>query len=156
MHLVHTLRLTGGKYYLASIGNTPTLDNTSKWVKLYPPFSNLSYRGEVCDRGRTLDDCVIEAMRKYGINNVRGGSYSSVALSVPQIIRLRKLLGKHVAKQYHIVVNTRRTPPRCNMCGGKTRKGECPICINYTCSRCKKKGHWLMQCPSAHQGMKVA
>lgn len=105
-------------------------------------------------RGPSLDDHVLSAMNTYGIDMIRGGSYCNNILSVPQIVQIRKQLGRKIAKEYHIIVNTYNQPrcarqARCDMCGDKMRKGVCNACAYYSCSRCGEKGHWLMQCPKA-------
>jgi hypothetical protein len=85
--LVYFLTLTGGYYY---VGRTTNLEVrlqqhvdgvASEWTKLHPPLGKCKVLVEDCDEFDE-DKQVKIAMATYGIDKVRGGSYSRVKLDV--------------------------------------------------------------------------
>jgi predicted GIY-YIG superfamily endonuclease len=83
--IIYLLRLVKGKYYVGKTNDmerryTEHIDGTgSEWTKLYPPigFKILKKNPDRHDENRFVK----EVMTKKGIDNVRGGSYSSPNLS---------------------------------------------------------------------------
>jgi predicted GIY-YIG superfamily endonuclease len=95
---LYVLQLESGKYY---VGTTKDLSrrleehwsgiDSSAWTKKYPPVSDDVH----ITRNKTpLDEDakVKELMLKYGIDNVRGGSYSQCTLSIDQILAINSEL----------------------------------------------------------------
>ena len=84
MVFIYVLQLEEGKYYIGKTNN-PTFrlenhfnSNGSEWTKIYKPLKVLElYRN--CD-DYDEDKITRQYMDKYGINNVRGGSFVSVKL----------------------------------------------------------------------------
>ena len=81
MTTLYVLRLTGGKYY---IGKTDDVlksyeehlaGSGSAWTRLYPPVAIVK-----TEPTGNEDATVIEYMRIYGLDNVRGGTYSDEVL----------------------------------------------------------------------------
>ena len=85
MVTIYILECDKGKYYVGKSNNVDKriLDhaktNGSQWTKLYKPqaIENII---EGCD-SFDEDKYTIQYMEKYGINNVRGGSFSKIKLS---------------------------------------------------------------------------
>ena len=81
---IYILRLEGGKYYVGKTNNPQfRLDshfnsNGSEWTKLYKPLRVLEIKPDCDDYDE--DKITRQYMDKYGINNVRGGSFVSVKL----------------------------------------------------------------------------
>jgi len=82
MTRLYVLRLVGGKYY---IGKTDDVlkcydehlnGSGSAWTRLHPPVAIVKTPASPQDEDAT----VIEYMRIYGLNNVRGGIYSDEVL----------------------------------------------------------------------------
>jgi len=94
MEQIYILRLRAGKYY---IGKTKNVDKRwaehtagcgSGWTKKYPPLSLV--KSVVSTSQFDEDRYVKEYMGKYGIENVRGGTYSNVVLDANCIALLEK------------------------------------------------------------------
>jgi len=94
MEHIYILRLRAGKYY---IGKTKNVDKRwaehtagcgSGWTKKYPPVSLV--KSVVSTSHFDEDRYVKEYMEKYGIENVRGGTYSNVVLDANCIALLEK------------------------------------------------------------------
>jgi predicted GIY-YIG superfamily endonuclease len=94
MEHIYILRLRAGKYY---IGKTKNVDKRwaehiagcgSGWTKKYPPLSLV--KSVVSTSHFDEDRYVKEYMEKYGIENVRGGTYSNVVLDANCIAVLEK------------------------------------------------------------------
>jgi predicted GIY-YIG superfamily endonuclease len=94
MEQIYILRLRAGKYY---IGKTKNVDKRwaehtagcgSGWTKKYPPLSLV--KSVVSTSHFDEDRYVKEYMDKYGIENVRGGTYSNMVLDANCIAVLEK------------------------------------------------------------------
>lgn len=84
MVLIYILQLEEGKYYIGKTNNPhfrleAHFDaNGSAWTRTYKPLNVLEIITDCDDFDE--DKITIRHMEKYGINNVRGGSFSSVKL----------------------------------------------------------------------------
>ena len=94
MEHIYILRLKEGKYY---IGKTKNVDkrwnehitgNGSGWTKKYKPTSLI--KSVISTSYFDEDKYVKEYMAKYGIDNVRGGTYSNIDLDDNSISVLEK------------------------------------------------------------------
>lgn len=94
MEHIYILLLSTGKYY---IGKTKNVDkrweehitgNGSGWTKKYKPLSLI--KSVVSTSHFDEDRYVKEYMEKYGIENVRGGTYSNMVLDANCIAVLEK------------------------------------------------------------------
>jgi len=81
---IYCLRLQGGKYY---VGKTCNVDfrleehfdgNGSEWTRMYKPIGVVAIKHGCDDFDE--DKYTKMAMKQWGIDNVRGGSYSQVIL----------------------------------------------------------------------------
>ena len=85
MVYIYVLKLIKGKYYVGKTSNPRfRLDNHfnkngSEWTRLYKPI-NIHQIIPDCD-DYDEDKWTIKTMEKYGINNVRGGSFCQTKLS---------------------------------------------------------------------------
>ena len=96
MVFIYALRLIKGKYYIGKTNNPgfrlDTHFNTqgSIWTKIYKPI-------EVCELIPNCDNFdedkyTIKYMDRYGIKNVRGGTFVSVKLSSSQMNFLEQMI----------------------------------------------------------------
>ena len=94
MEQIYILRLRAGKYYIGKTKNVDkrwaehTAGSGSGWTKKYPPLSLV--KSVVSTSHFDEDRYVKEYMEKYGIENVRGGTYSNVVLDANCIAVLEK------------------------------------------------------------------
>ena len=88
MVFIYMLQLEKGKYYIGKTNNpqfrleTHFNSNGSEWTKIYKPLKVLEIKPNCDDYDE--DKYTRIYMDKYGINNVRGGSFVSVKLSKTQ------------------------------------------------------------------------
>jgi predicted GIY-YIG superfamily endonuclease len=99
MVFVYALQLEKGKYYIGKtdypcISFNKICNNLySKWIKLYKPIKLFMLIPFCTDYDE--DKYVKIFMKKYGINNVRGGSFCSLQLTDFTIASLEKLLNNN-------------------------------------------------------------
>lgn len=134
---IYLLKLEHGKFY---VGKTTQLNfrltdhfsgNACEWTRVHKPLSVLKIIPNCDDFDE--DKYTKMAMSQFGIDNVRGGSYSQIQLPYEtQALLVRELRGAR---------NT------CFTCG---RTGHfantCPGHRNVTCFRCGKRGHYANEC----------
>lgn len=95
MVFIYALELEGGKYYIGKTNNPQfRLDshfksNGSEWTKKYKPVNILEVKPNCDDYDE--DKVTRQYMDKYGINNVRGGSFVSVKLEKSIIDTLNQM-----------------------------------------------------------------
>lgn len=93
---IYILRLQGGKYYIGKSENPEKRfeehknGHGSSWTKKYKPIEILKIISKVSDFEE--DKVTKEYMDKYGINNVRGGTYVSIELDEIQVETLKREL----------------------------------------------------------------
>lgn len=96
MLYIYSLKLEQGKYYIGKTKNIEnrfwqhSLENGSYWTKLYKviELENVYENCDIYDE----DKYVIMYMDKYGIDNVRGGIFSSINLTSMDILYINKLI----------------------------------------------------------------
>jgi hypothetical protein len=95
MVYIYALKLEQGKYYIGKTFNPQFRleshfnSNGSEWTKLYKPLSVIEIKPNCDDYDE--DKITRQYMDKYGINNVRGGSFVSVKLEKSTIDTLKKM-----------------------------------------------------------------
>jgi hypothetical protein len=140
MVYIYILKLQNGKYYIGKTSNPYfrivehfNLEG-SEWTKLYNPIKLLELiEGDDYDE----DKYTKIYMDKYGIDNVRGGSYTSIKLD------------KETKNQ--LIKNSNNTNNRCFKCEkeGHFAK-DCKLKqveeYNNSCFKCGKYGHFANKC----------
>jgi hypothetical protein len=126
----------------------------STWTEKYPMVELVeSFIGEPWDEDKT----VIKYMSIYGIDNVRGGSYSQIDLSFEQHISLRRQIfhaqNKCIAcgLQDHWIANCQTEI--CYKCGRVGHNYNNCLAITHShggkldgCTRCGRPDHWRIRC----------
>ena len=109
MVFIYILKLQEEKYYIGKTSNpefrlnTHFNNNGSEWTKLYKPVQLLKLISNCDDYDE--DKYTRIYMDKYGIDNVRGGAYTTVKLNQSEKKHLEKI--------------SNSTNDRCFKCGGE-------------------------------------
>jgi cellular nucleic acid-binding protein len=93
MVFIYTLKLQEGKYYVGKTNNPHFSLDTSfhsniAWTMIYKPIKVLEFIPE-CDI-KDVDKYTRDYMDKYGVDNVRGGTFISTELDAATIERLKR------------------------------------------------------------------
>ena len=95
MVFIYIIQLEQGKYYIGKTNNPQFRleshfnSNGSEWTKIYKPLRVIEIKPNCDDYDE--DKITRQYMDKYGINNVRGGSFVSVKLNKSTIDTLKKM-----------------------------------------------------------------
>ena len=95
MIYIYVIKLDKGKYYIGKTSNPQFRlqshfdSNGSSWTKKYKPLKVIEIKPNCDDYDE--NKITLQYMDKYGINNVRGGSFVSVKLDESTIDTLRKM-----------------------------------------------------------------
>ena len=142
---IYVLKLTGGKYYVGKSENVMNRyqqhlnGQGSAWTKKYRPLAI----DKIHENASPFDEdkITMEYMSKYGIDKVRGGSYSQIELS-----------------EFHkdaINMQIRGATDCCTQCGGKGHfvkdckhpvQQERVTAKTGNCYRCGRTGHYSPDC----------
>lgn len=178
MEKVYVLLLQYNKYYIGKSKNVSLRlqqhnnGNGSEWTKVYKPIKII----ETINNGNE-DTITIHYMKKYGIENVRGGSFCNIYLTD----ETKKVLQKMIATQDDLCFICNMKGHFANECNNieekpiplifEEKNGKfCCRCfrtnhyasncyantmndgseIGNHCYRCGKMDHWKIRCNSTH------
>ncbi len=134
MVYIYVLSLEQNKYYIGKTNNINfRLDqhfnsNGSEWTKRFHPLALVELIPN-CD-SFDEDKYTKIYMNKYGIDNVRGGSYCQIKLSINTIETLKKELNG--------------ANDKCYTCGQYSHFSK--DCRELMCYRCGRSGHLVNKC----------
>ncbi len=150
---IYILKLENNKYYIGKTSNpTFRLDqhfnlNGSLWTKKYKPIELIEIISN-CDN-YDEDKYTIKYMEKYGINNVRGGSFCELKLNKDNLNTIKKMIVSSTDKCYICGENGHYA----NNCNYEDEyeeeikeKYENKLIYNNLCFRCHRKGHYANNC----------
>jgi len=165
MVYIYVLQLENNKYY---VGKTSTPDfrleahfnnNGSAWTKKYKPIKLHELIPDCDDYDE--DKYTKIYMDKYGINNVRGGSYVQIILNDATIKYLNRITNStnnlcfncgssnHFIKDCKIKNNVEsiQNIQNLDIQNTETQNTELPNTINKViCNRCNRRGHTEINC----------
>jgi cellular nucleic acid-binding protein len=138
MVFIYVLKLTENKYYIGKTTNPSFrlhnhfLKKGSTWTKKYKPISVYEIKPDCDDEDE--DKITQQYMKKYGIDNVRGGSFCQIKLdSASKTTLIRMITG---------------ATDKCYNCGGNHFIQNCRDKKNKVikCNRCNRDGHIELKC----------
>ena len=144
---IYVLKLQNKKYYVGKTQKDVNIrfqehlsGNGSEFTKLYKPIKILEiYKN--CDNFDE-DKYTKVYMQKYGIDNVRGGSYTSIELSETDLLALQKELKSSKDACY----KCGKTGHFVNNCLVEYKTQSNYISRNLSCYRCGRNGHFINDC----------
>ena len=134
MVFIYVLKLANKKYYIGKTNDTNfrISEHFSKsgaeWTKIYKPLKVIEIISDCDDYDE--DKYTRIYMDKYGIENVRGGSFSSTELDEETINILTKMS-----------ISTNDRCFKCGKCGHFAKQ-----CKKIICYRCGRGGHYSTRC----------
>lgn len=142
---IYILNCEENKYY---IGKTDNLSKRlqehfkgdgSSWTSKYKPLGVVEVKKSFNKYDE--DKYVLNYMEKYGIKNVRGGSYSTIDLTNKQ----KKYLERQIASANNLCYRCGRKGHFIKKCYAKTHLDGRKLTPLY-CLRCKRNGHIEKNC----------
>ena len=150
MVFIYILELEYKKYY---VGKTTIPDfrleqhfNSfgSQWTKKYKPKKVLELISN-CDNFDE-DKYTLKCMEKYGINNVRGGSFCELKLNKENLCTIKKMINGSMDKCYICGDNGHFAKDCYQDNDNILEEFEKLLIDNDLCFRCYRKGHYANDC----------
>jgi len=141
--MIYILKLENNKYYVGKSNNMQQRakahfsQNGSEWTKKYPPIEIMETIED-----KEEDMVTIDTMYTYGIENVRGGSYSRIHLSNEDIRSIQKL----ICTKYDLCYNCGEKGCFILQCKNRNRSHSKFKFPPQLCTRCGRSNHTRKNC----------
>lgn len=130
MFFIYILKLKDDKYYIGKSRNKRTLNNRLRnhfnrggavWTKRHKPIE-VDKIINIIDEKFIEDRIVFEYMNTYGIENVRGGSFCKVKLSLEEIKVIKRIINTEEDSCFICNSNDHMSNECCNKKNKKKKK----------------------------------
>lgn len=137
--VVYVIQCRGGRFYVGECNRNRVeqrfeehaTGHGSSFTSIFPPIRLREIRPLLTRNDE--DSVVLEYMRGYGIDKVRGGTYSQIDLPEHQILTIEDQINHESG--------------RCFRCGEQGHFAiDCPIISGRACFRCGRDSHWARDC----------
>jgi hypothetical protein len=147
---IYILQLKNKKYYVGKTSN-PNFrleqhfnSSGSQWTKTYNPYKVIEIIPNCDDYDE--DKYTLKCMEKYGINNVRGGSFCELKLNKNNLETIKKMITSSTNKCY-ICGEKGHFAKDCNNDDDNLLEEFNNLLVdNDLCFRCYRKGHYASNC----------
>lgn len=146
---IYILKLENNKYYVGKTSN-PTFrleqhfnSNGSAWTKKYNPIKVIEIIPD-CDN-YDEDKYTLKYMEKFGINNVRGGTFCELKLNKENLSTIKKMINGSTDKCY-ICGEKGHFAKDCSQDYDNILENVFLLIDNDLCFRCYRKGHYESDC----------
>jgi len=149
---IYALKLEKFKWYIGRSSNVNARfkqhlsGNGAEWTKLFKPISIAQRHVEISPHDE--DNLTLEYMCQYGIENVRGASFTKAAFSTDELTSLQQRVRDHLrlcrgcALPGHFIANCTQSNPVC--------KSNSPLPVTKNgymrCLRCGRDSHLTQHC----------
>ena len=147
-NVLYVALLEEDKYYVGNLKKIYSMDNP-QWIKDYPIKEII----KLYLNTKPFDDQSItfDMMKKYGIDNVRGGAFLDKILTISEIDMINKIIGNQ-KNPANIVdplqtMNLNCIHAKCTrkFTDPEKHKAHIKFC-GVRCTRCKRFGHFVDKC----------
>jgi len=151
MVFIYILELENKKYYVGKTTNPDfrleqhfNSSNGSQWTKKYKPKNVL----ELIPNCNNFDEDkhTLMCMEKYGINNVRGGTFCELKLNKDNLCTIKKMINGSTDKCYICGEDDHFAKDCSEDNDNIIEEFENLLIDNDLCFRCYRKGHYAADC----------
>jgi len=146
---IYALKLEKFKWYIGRSSNVNARlkqhfsGNGAEWTKLFKPVSIAQRHVEISPHDE--DNLTLEYMCQYGVENVRGASFTKLVFSTDELTSLQQRVRDHLrlcrgcALPGHFISNCTQSKAVSKSNSPVARLAKC-------CFRCGRDGHTCQQC----------